>query len=45
MSRIKTLVPDTVNEFDEIDFEEQPVGIYISGLSSQVGKSIPFYIS
>ena len=29
MSRIKTIVPDTVNEFDEIDFEEQPIGIYI----------------
>lgn len=28
MSRIKTLVPVTVNEFDEIDFEEhgQPSG-------------------
>lgn len=23
MSRIKTLVPETVNEFDEIDFNEQ----------------------
>lgn len=22
MSKIKTLVPETVNEFDEIDFEE-----------------------